>query len=269
MGIKPADGDRLSAQASDGEEGAGLDAVPHHGVRDGMKLGDALDLNDRGACALDVGAHLVEHVGEVNDLGLASRVVDDRGALGEDRGHHEVLRGSDACEGKGHGLSVDAVGRGGVDVAVIDLELNTQGLQAEDVHVDLAGADVAAARHGNDGLAEPRKKRSEHGRRGTHLDDEVVGGLPGVDASGINLENVLVNDLDLGAEVLEHLAHDVNVRDVGDVGERGHARGHERGRHKLEGRVLCSLDRDRTGDGIAALNLYDVHASSVSTELLR
>ena len=47
----------------------------------GMQLLHALDGHDGRACADDLGTHLVEHVGEVDDLGLAGSVVDNRGAL--------------------------------------------------------------------------------------------------------------------------------------------------------------------------------------------
>ena len=52
----------------------------------------------------------------------------------------------------------------GVDVAVVEVELHAQGLQAKDVHVDLAGADVAASRHGNGGLSEATEQGSQNGR---------------------------------------------------------------------------------------------------------
>ena len=59
---------------------------------------DALDGQGRGADAVDLGAHLLQHLAEVDDLRLARRVVDDRGARGEDRGHQDVLGGADARE---------------------------------------------------------------------------------------------------------------------------------------------------------------------------
>ena len=228
-----------------------------------MELAHALDLDERGARAANPGAHLVEHVGKVHDLGLARGVVDDGGALGMHRGHHEVLGGTDARELERHGVADDAVGRRGVDVAMCDLEVDAQGLEAEDVQVDLAGADVAAARHGHHGAAEAREQGAEHGRGGAHLGDELVGGLPLVDRGGVDDEGVLVDDVDRSAEALEHLAHHMDVRDVGDVGERGDARGHDGRRHELERGVLGSAHMYLSRDGMATLDLDDVHATSV------
>ena len=81
---------------------------------------------------------------------------------------------------------MNTVGSAGVNIAVINLEFDAQRLKAEDVHVDLSGTDVAAARHGNDRAPETRKKRAHHSSGGPHLNDEVVGGLPRIDVSGID-----------------------------------------------------------------------------------
>ena len=53
-----------------------------------------------------------------------------------------------------HVSAAQAVRRRGVQNAVIHVERNAQGLQAHQVHVDLAGADLAAAGHGH---AAPRR----------------------------------------------------------------------------------------------------------------
>ena len=130
LGVEAGDLDGVAGQRADREEGARLDAVADDGVLDGVQLGDALDLDDGRAGAGDLGAHLVEEVGEVDDLGLARGVVDGGGALGEHRGHHEVLGGADAGERQRHGVAHEAVGRARVDVAVVDLELHAEGLEA-------------------------------------------------------------------------------------------------------------------------------------------
>lgn len=44
------------------DKGAGLDAVTHHAMGNGMQLLHALDGHDGRACADDLGTHLVEHV---------------------------------------------------------------------------------------------------------------------------------------------------------------------------------------------------------------
>ena len=165
------------------------------------------------------------------------------------RGHDEVLSGANACELERHVGSDDAVGRAGVDVAVSRLELDAQGLEAKDVHVNLARTQITATRHGDDGLAKARKQRPENRCGGTHLDDKVIGRLPFADVGGVDDESVLVHDVDGGTKALEHLAHHVHVGDVGHVRERVDARCHDCGGHELEGGVLGTLHADLSADG--------------------
>jgi hypothetical protein len=58
------------------------------------------DVDDVGARTVDLGPHLVEDAAELLDLGLARAVDEGRAALGERRGHHQVL-------GAGHGGHVE------------------------------------------------------------------------------------------------------------------------------------------------------------------
>ena len=113
---------------------------------------------------MDLRAHLVQQVREVHDLGFARRVVDHGRTLGAHGCHHEVLRRAHAREVERDRRARYAVRRGCVDVAVVDLEVHAQGLQPQYVHVNLAGADVAAARHGHHGLAKPGEQGTHHGR---------------------------------------------------------------------------------------------------------
>ena len=83
--------------------------------------GHALDLDRRGAGAGDLGAHLDQHVGQVDDLRLAGRVVDHRGAVGQHGGHQDVLGGPDTREVQPHRRPGQPVRRAGDDVAVLGL----------------------------------------------------------------------------------------------------------------------------------------------------
>ena len=91
----------------------------------------------------------------------------------------------------------------------------------------------------------------------------MIGRLPRVHVRGVDAQLVLVDDLDAGADVLENLAHDVDVGNVGDVGEGSHAGSHDGGGHELERRVLGTLDVHLAGDAMSPLDLNDFHAASV------
>ena len=173
--------------------------------------------------------------------------------------HDEVLGRTDAGKLERDGGTVQALGRVGIDVAVGGIELNAQGLKTQDMHVDLASAQVAAAGHGDLGAMETAQQGSHHGRGGAHLGNELIGSLPGIDPRGINLERVLVEDIDRGAHTLEHLAHNMDIRDIGHVLQRRLPRCQKRCRHEFECRVLCTRNGHGASDGVATFNTDNIH----------
>jgi hypothetical protein len=96
---------------------------------------DALDLERGCAHAVDPGTHRHEHLAEVHDLGLPRRVVDRRRALGEHRGHHDVLGRPDAREVEPD-LRTRQLRCLRDEVAVCVVERRTEPLQAHDVQVE-------------------------------------------------------------------------------------------------------------------------------------
>ena len=224
----------------------------------GMQLFHALNSHDGRAGTDNLGAHLVEHIGEIDDLGLAGGVVDNCGSLRAHGGHDEVLGGADAGELERDGGTVQTLGRIGVDVAVGGVELNTQGLKTENVHIDLAGTQVAAARHGDLGAMETTQQGPHHGRGSTHLGDELVGGLPGIDLGGIDLERMLVENIDRSTHAFEHFAHYVDIGNIGHVLERRLARRQKRCRHEFERGVLSTRNGHGASDGVATLNADNI-----------
>ena len=119
------DGQRPSRQGTCHEEGAGLDAVAAGAMPAGrVQLAHAGDGDVGRTGAGHLGAHLVEEIGEVDDLGLAGGVAYARLALGGNGGHHQVFRRAHAGKLQQHLGTVQAVGRGGLDEAVVDVELD-------------------------------------------------------------------------------------------------------------------------------------------------
>ena len=113
-----------AGDADRGQVGGGHDPVGDDRVLGRVQLVDALDLDPRRARALDARPHRGEEGGEVADLGLAGRVLDDGRPLGEHRRHQDVVGRGVARE-----LEHDAGRRSGprrsgpLDVAVLGLEV--------------------------------------------------------------------------------------------------------------------------------------------------
>ena len=245
-------------QRTGNDKGTGLDAVAHHAMGNGMQLFHALDGHDRRARADDLGAHLIKHVGEIDDLGLAGGIIDNRGTLRTHGGHDEVLGRTDAGELERDGGAAQALRRIGVDIAVGGIELDAQGLKTQDMHIDLASAQVAAAGHGDLGAMETAQQWSHHGSGSAHLGNELVGRLPRIDLGGIDLERMLVENIDRSAHALEHLAHHVDIGNIRHVLQRRLARRQKRCRHEFERGVLGARNRHGTSDGVATLNADNI-----------
>ena len=150
------------------------------------------------------------------------------------------------------------MGRISVDVTVGGIKLNAQGLETQNVHIDLASTQVAAARHGDLGAMEATQQGPHDGGGSTHLSDELVGSLPGIDLRGIDLERVLVENIDRSAHALEHLAHHVDIGNIGHVLQRRLARRQKRCRHEFECGVLGARDGHGASDGVATLNADNI-----------
>ena len=254
-GVDAVHGEGASGKRAADEKGARLDAVAHRRVLAGMERRErhALDLDERGAGAGHARAHGVEHVRQILDLGLAGGVLDGRVALGGHGSHEHVLRGAHRGELEVHVGAAQAVRRRGGQNAVIHVERNAQGLQAHQVHVDLAGADLAAAGHGHPRLAEAPDKRPQHRDGGAHLRDELVGRLAAVDVGSVYAQGMPLAHHG-GAQAREHLAHKF------DIGNERHVvqdrlplpqngRGHE-----LQGRVLGAGDAHVAFEGMVSPN---------------
>ena len=244
--------------ASD-DKGAGLDAVADHAMGNGMQLLHALDGHDGRARADDLGAHLVKHVGKVDDLGLAGSVVDNRGALRAHSSHDEILGSAHARELERDGGAAQALGSTGVDVTVGGVELDAQSLETQDMHINLAGTQVAAARQrqswrdGNDragGPSQPWRRASwRRARREAPKNQPGRYRFP---------ERVLIENFDRGAHALEHLAHNVDIGNIGHVLKRCLARRQKRCSHEFECGILCTRDGHGASDGAATLNADNI-----------
>ena len=153
---------------------------------------------------------------------------------------------------------MQTLGSTGIDVTVGGVELDAQSLETQDMHIDLASTQVAAARHGDLGAMETTQQGAHHSRGGAHLGDKLVGSLPRINLGGINFERVLVENFDRSAHTLEHLAHHVDIGNIGHVVKRRLARRQKRCRHEFECGVLGARDGHGSSDGVATLNTDNI-----------
>ena len=96
----------------------------------------------------------VQKIGQVDDFRLAGRVVDDRFAVGQDGGHHQVF-GTGYRNFVQHEHGAMQPVRLRANVTVLDLDRRAHGPQPGNVQIDRAGADRATAGQRHIRTAEP------------------------------------------------------------------------------------------------------------------
>lgn len=145
---------------------------------------DSPDVQDVGADSADLGAHGIEHVAQVLDMGFAGTVFQDGGALGQAGGHDGVLGGRDTGLVHEDFQSDQFVGL--EFVGTVDIHPGAQGSQGQEVGVQPPAADDIAARWGQDDLA----GAGDHGTRQQDgcpdLAGQVHWNLGGLDVMGLD-----------------------------------------------------------------------------------
>ncbi len=156
------------------EERAGLDPVWLNIEFRAVQLVGAVDDDAIRAGAGHAGAHSVQEVRQVDDFGLARRVLDDGLAFRQDRGHHQILGAGDRDLVENDPGATQPIGVG-ANIAVLDLHCRTHRPETLDVQVDGARADGAAARQRDVGAPEPAEQWSEDQHGGAHGLDQFIG----------------------------------------------------------------------------------------------
>ncbi len=205
-----------------------------------MQAVDAGDRHRRRPGPRDLRAHLVEHRAQVDDVGLARGVVNGRHALGDDRGHQDVLGGTHRGELQLN-LCAPQVIRFGDDAAVLDVAPRAQLTQSGLMHVQGPRSDRVATRQGDLGALAAPDQRTEDTHRRTELPDRrEIGVVLGFVGRG-DPHDVAV-ELDGRAEAAQHLRHQRHIEDVGTVRDRARALSQQRSRHQLQNAVLRPPD---------------------------
>ena len=236
MRVDTADSDRPARHRRRERPGRADDPVTDHPMRGGLQAGDAMHRQRRAADAVDLGAHLLQHRAEVDDLGFARCVVDHGRAVGEHGGHEDVLGGPDAGEVEPD-LRPVQVARLRHHAPVLDLGGRTELAQPGLVHVQRPGADRVAAGQRDDGAPAACDQRAEHAHRRPQLRHRSVVGLsPGL---GRDVDrHLVVVDGHGAAEAAQDVGHQRDVEDLGAVGDRRRALGEQGRRHELQDAVL-------------------------------
>jgi hypothetical protein len=203
----------------------------------------------------------------IGDLGLACRVGQHGLAIGEYGRHHQIFGSAHRHHREHHMRAFQTLGRGGVDVAFLEIDLGAELRQALEVQVDRPVADGAAAGQRHSRPAAARQQRPQHQDRGAHLAHQLVGrrrvgdfarghrqGASGM-AARTGGAGHLYQDTVMGQQVGER----GDVGEVRQVVQGDRVLGQETGRHQRQRRVLGAADRDGSVQGLTAADADSVH----------
>jgi hypothetical protein len=219
----------------------------------------ALDHDRVGARTFDPRPHRNEEVREIDDFRLACRILDHRFALGERRGHHQVLGAGDRDRLEHETRTLQALGAR-PDVTVLDMNIGAHGLQTRHVDVDRAGTDGAAARQRHVCVPKPRHQRPEHEYRGAHRLDELVGREVLAYRRRIDFDAHALIDGHAHAHASEQLDRRGHVLEMRNVADRHRTVGQQRAGENRQGGVFRSGDADLALERGTAVDLQFIHA---------
>src|SRR5262245_16652215 len=240
-------------------ESAGFDPVGNDRVVGAAESRNAGDGDRRRAGAFDFRAHFGEQLGEVYYLRLAGGVRDSRHAVGQDGGHHHVLRPGD---GDGFRLDVGAAQpRGaGFDHAAAQFDLRAHFFQRHQVQVYGALADGAAPGQADARLTKSPQERPQRQHRRPHGFDQFIRRLVIFDRAGVDLMGAQFRDEHGATQVFEQSPHRDQVAHVRHVAQRHRFGSEQRRGQTRQGRILRAADYDAAFQLFSADDSKFIHA---------
>ena len=139
------------------------------------------------------------------------------------------------------------------DIAAGLLHGRAHRLEALDVLVDGADAEIAAAGHGNTRMTETAKLHADEIARGTDAADKLDRSRGVVRMAAVDLKGIARQTFDLRAHFTEDLKQKPNVRDIGDILYAADSVDQQRGGQDRDRRILSAGNGDGAAQTAAAL----------------
>ncbi len=183
---------------------------------------NALDSNVIGSGALDVGAHRVQKVRDVDDMGLLSRVFDRRNAFGAGRRKHDIDCCADADHIQENMSAMQSVGDDANDAVANIGRIRSQRSELGktlEMKIDRTCSEIAAPGHVHGRLFETGQQSAEKIIGGTNILNLGMRRLIGRDVGRIYLVHPRSQGRDDGTQCLTDFKHRLNVRDLRNIFE--------------------------------------------------
>ena len=242
------------------------DPVTDHLMSRRLQRFHALDGERRGTCTLDLRAHLVEHVADIDDVRLTGGVGDDGFAFSQNCRHQDVLGRSNGREVEPDIGTSQRIGFGD-EASVLNPRARTKKLQPALVHIEWSRPDGVTTGKGNNRSMAAGHERPEHTDRGAELADGMeVRGIFGLRRRR-DRDSVAI-DRHVAPQAAKHLCHQRHVEDVGAVGDDTRTLSQQSSCHELENTVLRSGHGNFSNKPVPAGDQESIaHTSSIAHTL--
>ena len=190
-----------------------------------------------------------------------------------DGGHQDVLGAAHGHLREDHFSALQTSGgNGGDDIAALDLDLGTHGLQGLQMQIHRAGADGAAAGQGHLGIAEAGQQRTQHQHRGAHLAHQIIGrgGIGDIGRrqlqhpTGMAAIGSLTVERQHDAVLGQQIGHGGDIHQMRQIGQAQGLVGQQTGGHEGQGGVLGPADGNDAPQRGAADDADLVHEKCLS-----
>ena len=233
----------------------GLDLVGDDGIAAAPQLLHATDLHRIRTGAGNPGAHGIEEVGKVHDVGLFGGIFNHRLSGNQAGRHHDIHGGTDADHVQSDTAAMQAVRTGGQVYIVLGLvHVSTQRDKALDMLVNGTGGEVAATGQRHVGMVESAEQRAHQVITGAHLPHKYGVGMGRGDIGAVQRYNTGFAAVHHRTQILQNVQQDADIGNIRHVFYTAFTGNQQRGRQNCHRGIFGTVDGDGAFQGFAAVD---------------
>ena len=151
-----------------------LNTVRNNSIVCAVQLLYTLNADSIGTGAADFGTHLVQIVGQIDNLRFLGSIFQNSSTLSKRSCHHNIFGSTYAREIKINAGTLQSLRSTCFNIAMSLLDFYTQSLKALEMNINRTGADSAAAGHRNTRFTDTRQQRSHYQKGRTHGAHQLI-----------------------------------------------------------------------------------------------
>ena len=213
---------------------------------------------------LNLRTHLLQTMGEVDNLRLPRGVFQNGCAFGQRRRHQRIFGCPDRDKGEVDHPTLQPTGRFGMHIAFFQLQLSTHRFKRFEVQIHRACANCTAPGKRDNRMPVPRQHRPEHEDGSAHFAYDIVMRHMVVDCVARHREHLTILQAGhLCPQRLQQGRHRLDIAQTRRIGQRQRLLAQQRGGHQSQTGVLGPGNRDLTRQRPVSCDNNLIHCSSL------